>query len=86
MGLGVLDPDVDVERRLKTTGEQLDLLRLFKRTSTRDERLETILILGNHARARHSANSTSRAKRSGGPQRRFNSSLKECQDRVPSSL
>jgi hypothetical protein len=51
MGLGVLDPDVDAERRLKTTGEQLDLLRLFKRTNTRDERLETILILGNRARA-----------------------------------
>lgn len=27
-GLGVLDPDIDAERRLKTTGEQLDPLRL----------------------------------------------------------
>jgi hypothetical protein len=50
-GTGVLDPDIDAERRLETPGEQLNTLPLGKRTSTREERLEPILILGDHARA-----------------------------------
>jgi hypothetical protein len=50
-GLGVLDPDVDAERRLETSVEQLNPLRLGKWTSPREERLEPILILGDHARA-----------------------------------
>jgi hypothetical protein len=50
-GLGVLDPDVNAKRWLETSGEQLNPLHLSKRTSTRDERLEPILILGDRARA-----------------------------------
>jgi hypothetical protein len=50
-GLGVLDPDVDAERRLETPGEQLNLLCLGKRTSTREERLEPILILSDRVHA-----------------------------------
>jgi hypothetical protein len=48
---GVLNPDVDAERRLETLGEQLNPLPLGKQTSTREERLEPILILGDRASA-----------------------------------
>jgi hypothetical protein len=50
-GLGVLDPDVDAERRLETSREQLNPVCLGKWTSTREERLELILILDDRARA-----------------------------------
>jgi hypothetical protein len=46
---GVLYPDVDAEQQPETTSVYLDPLRLFKRTSTRVERLEPILILGDRA-------------------------------------
>jgi hypothetical protein len=42
-GLGVLDPDVDAERRLETSRGQLNPLCLGKWTSTREEHLEPIL-------------------------------------------
>jgi hypothetical protein len=49
--LGVLDLNVDAERRLETSGEQLNPVCLGKWTSPREERLEPILILGDHTRA-----------------------------------
>jgi hypothetical protein len=48
---GVLDLDVDAERRLETLGEQLNPLPLGKQTNTREERLEPILILGDRVSA-----------------------------------
>jgi hypothetical protein len=82
-GLGVVDLDVEVERRLEACSEELDTLCLREMARGWQEGLKAVLVVHHQACSAACSKLAERVSTQGGPKRRFRSSEKRRHDGCP---